>query len=206
MKQRWIFGALAAVSALSAFAFISMIGVAACAAETELKTSILSATVYNGEAQVVRRGEAKLLPGRARLICHDIPAKFIESSLLVEGSGTSKARIIGIDLVRQGDSVQGSDRYKELYKEYERLDGERKNLVVEREALEKRRDLLQTIEEYSSDKAHDDLSRQAFSIQQWQSLLDYYQTERGRIGNELNSLEGKIAELDTKINVRNQSP
>lgn len=201
MKQRCISGALAALSLSFAFISISTTGGTALAADTELKTAIVSATVYSGQAQVVRRGEVKLQPGRARLVCRDIPARFIESSLLVEGSGTSKARIIGIDLVRPGDSVQGSDRYKELYKEYERLNGERKKLAVEQEALQKRRDLLQTLEQYSSDKAHDELSRQTFSIQQWQSLLDYYQTERGRIGNELNSLETKIDELDRKINL-----
>lgn len=199
MKRNPAFCAFPALMALSLFISICMINGTARAAEKELKTAIVSAAVYNGQAQIVRRGEVALQPGRVKLMCRDLPGKFIESSLLVEGSGTSKTRIVGIDLVRQESSARDSDRYKELTANLERLTGAHKNLAVEKEAIEARRALLNSMEEFSTDQAHAELSRQAFSIQEWRKLLDFYQTERERIGKEMNAIAARIDTLEKKI-------
>lgn len=170
------------------------------APEKELATAIVTAAVYGGQAQIVRRGEVTLAPGRVKLLCRDLPSAFLESSLIVEGAGTAKARIVGIDLVRQDSSVRRTERIAELSRELARLENERRDLQEDRDAVAKRRDLLQSIvESYSADRTKTEFVRQAFSISDWGSLLDYYQSDRARMGKELNALERKLEALETRI-------
>ena len=63
MKQRWVFGVFSAFSVFSLFVSISMISGAARAAEKELKTTIVSATVYGREARSFAAGRSSFSRG-----------------------------------------------------------------------------------------------------------------------------------------------
>ncbi|MDD3642849.1 MAG: DUF4140 domain-containing protein, partial [Candidatus Krumholzibacteria bacterium] len=78
-------------------------------AEANLKTRIVSAVVYNGQAQVTRAGTVRLGEGPARIICDDLPVSFSHASLQVAARGTAVATILGTDVTVLKDHPSGSD-------------------------------------------------------------------------------------------------
>jgi hypothetical protein len=145
--------------------------------EVPLETDIVSATIYGRQAQIVRRGEVELEPGSVRLICGDLPEKFIETSLNVEGTGISGARIIGIDLRRTETSGVESPRYKELVEELEQLDAELTHLQIRRTALTNRKRLALSISQFSSDVGQEQLADGDFAPSYWDGILTFFETE-----------------------------
>lgn len=167
--------------------------------EIELKTKISTATVYSREAQVTRRGDIEVKRGHYRIICEDLPKKFVETSLLVEGSGNAKARIIGIDLIRREKSMVKPERYEELKAQLKELNRKYHKLDIELEALTIRKELLDTMKKFSLGKAQDELARETFSIEDWKSLLDFYEKEYADTEEKARVVCWKIAEIREKI-------
>ncbi len=145
--------------------------------EVPLETKIASATIYGRQAQIVRRGEVELEPGSVRLVCGDLPEKFIETSLNVEGTGISGARIIGIDLRRTETSGVESPRYKELVEELEQLDAKLTQLQIRRTALTNRKRLALSISQFSSDVGQEQLADGDFAPAYWDGILTFFETE-----------------------------
>ncbi len=167
--------------------------------EIELKTKISSATVYSREAQITRRGEIEVKRGHCRIICEDLPQKFVETSLLVEGSGSAKARIIGIDLIRREKPMVKPERYEELKAQLKGVNRKYHKLDIELEALTIRKELLDTMKKFSLGKAQDELARETFSIEDWKSLLDFYEKEYADTEEKARMVSWKIAEIREKI-------
>lgn len=145
--------------------------------EVPLETDIVSATIYGRQAQIVRRGEVELEPGSVRLVCSDLPEKFVETSLNVEGTGISGARIVGIDLRRTETSGVESPRYKELVEELEQLDAELEHLQIRRTALTNRKRLALSISQFSSDVGQEQLAGGDFAPSYWDGILTFFETE-----------------------------
>ena len=168
--------------------------------EVPLETDIVSATIYGRQAQIVRRGEVELEPGSVRLVCGDLPEKFIETSLNVEGTGISGARIIGIDLRRTETSGVESPRYKELVEELEQLDAELTHLQIRRTALTNRKRLALSISQFSSDVGQEQLADGDFAPSYWDGILTFFETEnittddrREELDEETSDHEGRRA-------------
>ncbi len=145
--------------------------------EVPLETDIVSATIYGHQAQIVRRGEVELESGSVRLVCGDLPEKFIETSLNVEGTGISGARIIGIDLRRTETSGVESPRAKELVEELKQLDPKLEHLQIRRTALVRRRELARSISQFSSDVGQEQLADGDFAPSYWDGILTFFETE-----------------------------
>jgi len=166
--------------------------------EVPLETDIVSATVYGRQAQIVRRGEVELEPGSVRLVCSDLPEEFIETSLNVEGTGISGARIIGIDLRRTETSGAESPRYKELVEELEQLDAELTHLQIRRTALIRRRDLARSIGQFSSDVGQEQLADGDFAPSYWDGILTFFETENVTTDDRLDVLLEEISDSEVR--------
>ena len=164
--------------------------------EVPLETDIVSATIYGRQAQIVRRGEVELEPGSVRLVCGDLPEKFIETSLNVEGTGISGARIIGIDLRRTETSGVESPRYKELVEELEQLDAELMHLRIRRTALTNRKRLALSITQFSSDVGQEQLADGDFAPSYWDGVLTFFETENITTDDRLDELEDEMSDLE----------
>ena len=164
--------------------------------EVPLETDIVSATIYGRQAQIVRRGEVQLEPGSVRLVCGDLPEKFVETSLNVEGTGISGARIIGIDLRRTEASGVESPRYKELVEELEQLDVALTHLQIRRTALIRRRDLARSISQFSSDVGQEQLAGGDFAPSYWDGILSFFETENITTDDRLDELEDEMSEIE----------
>lgn len=188
-------------SVISLFFMIFAYGLAysADAKEIELKTKIASATIYSREAQVLRRGEVGVEPGHYRIVCEDLPKKFIESSLLVEGRGSARARIIGIDLSRREKAAVSPERFEELKAQLNELNREYHRLDIELESVTDRKELLGTIKNFSISKAQDELARETFLVKDWKSLLDFYEKEYANTEERARVVSWKIGDIREKI-------
>jgi hypothetical protein len=164
--------------------------------EVPLETDIVSATIYGHQAQIVRRGEVKLESGSVRLVCGDLPEKFIETSLNVEGTGISGARIIGIDLRRTETSGVESPRAKELVEELKQLDPKLEHLQIRRTALVRRRELARSISQFSSDVGQEQLAEGDFAPSYWDGVLSFFETENIATDDRLDELEDEMSEIE----------
>ena len=132
------FGSFAIVLSLAGFAFSILWSLSAGASdgkEIPLDTRIAAATVYADRAQVTRTGAVELKAGLYKLVCGDLPRSFDESSLQVEGKGTARSRIMGIDVVKVQGLAADSPRYKDLKGKLDGLTARRDTLQIEHTAL-----------------------------------------------------------------------
>jgi len=111
---------------------------AAAEKEEELATKITSATVYANQAQVTRRGTVRVEPGLYHFACDDLPIEFVETSLQVDGRGSAKASILGIELSKKRGNASESPRYKDLKSRLEALTASKDSLTIHLGALKKR--------------------------------------------------------------------
>jgi len=163
-----------------------------------LETKIISATVYGHQAQMVRRGEVMLEPGAVQLVCRDLPERFIESSLSVEGTGLEGARIIGIDLRRTERSEVDSPRYKELAAELLELEAEMERLRIRHEALGKRKTLAWKISEFTSDVGKEQMAEGEFAPSYWEGVLAFFENENVSTADRTEELEHEMEEVESR--------
>jgi hypothetical protein len=166
--------------------------------ELPLKTDIVSATVDGRQAQMIRRGEVKLEPGAAQLVCGDLPEKFVESSLNVEGTGIAGARIIGIDLRRTEAPGVESPRYKELVTEWDELTAAVGRLQIRHAALNRRKDLARSISQFSSELGQEQLAEGDFAPSYWDGVLTFFEKENVGTADRMEELEEEISEIEKR--------
>ncbi len=167
--------------------------------ELTLDTKIVSASVYSRSAQIKRIGELDVPAGSFRIVCGDLPKKFIESSLLVEGRGTTQARIIGIDLRRRHKDEHMPPRHGELKEKLEELKNKYSMLQIERQSLNNRKKLMSSISRFSLDKAQDQLARETFRVEDWRNLLDFFEAEEVQVEKKIDALSRALRELSGEI-------
>ncbi len=183
---------------------LSFLGVASAGAsdakETPLTTRIAAATVYSDRAQVTRTGRVELAAGLYKLVCADLPRTFDESSLQVEGAGTARARIMGIDVVRVQGLAADSPRYKELKEKLDRLTARRDSLQMEQGALMSSAEFLDNYAKFPFEKGSTKLATEIFRVQDWKSVLDFIHSERMRMSEKGDGLSKRIAKITEEIN------
>jgi uncharacterized protein (TIGR02231 family) len=170
------------------------------AKETPLTTRIAAATVYSDRAQVTRTGRVELAAGLYKLVCADLPRTFDESSLQVEGAGTARARIMGIDVVRVQGLAADSPRYKELKEKLDKLTARRDSLQMEQGALMSSAEFLDNYAKFPFEKGSTKLATEIFRVQDWKSVLDFIHSERMRMSEKGDGLSKRIAKLTEEIN------
>ncbi len=193
------------LAALALSLFVAGAARASDAKETPLTTRIAAATVYSDRAQVTRTGKVELAAGLYKLVCGDLPRSFDESSLQVEGAGTARARIMGIDIVRVQGLAADSPRYKELKEKLDKLTARRDSLQMEQGALMSSAEFLDNYAKFPFEKGSTKLATEIFRVQDWKSVLDFIHSERLRMSEKGDALAKRIAKLTEEINwVRGQ--
>jgi hypothetical protein len=172
---------------------------AADTAEIPLDTEIASVTIYSRQAQVIRRGDVELEVDSFRIVCDDLPQKVIESSLIVEATGLSGARITGIDVRRTEKSVSDSPRYKELSDELEELEAEHRQHEMRRSAIVSRKELAGSLADLSSEQAREKLAAGSFSTEGWQGLLRSFEDENLDAERRLHKLKTSMIDLRERM-------
>ena len=169
--------------------------------EAELKTDVISATVYKGQAQVMRSGRLSLKAGQVRIFCNDLPHSFNTSSLQVEGHGSAAVSIIGTDVIRVQDDPAENPRYTELFEKLETLAIRRDSIDIEIDALQVR---LQFVEQLGrlpmQQNPTEEYPAEIFQVEGWKALMDFLQKERTGSEVQVYTLNLKKQELTEDIN------
>ena len=153
---------------------------AGTATEKQLETKIESATIYSGIAQVTRTGRIDIKKGIYRVICKDLPSGFEESSLQVEGEGTARATILGVDIVELPGEVSETPKYKELKKRLETLEIARDSLQITLLSFNKRQEFITSLGSQPFKERKDQEPLDIFRVQDWKTLMDFLETDPGR--------------------------
>jgi len=167
--------------------------------ELELSTEIESATVYSRQAKIIRAGKVELDEGYFRVVCDDLPDKFVESSLSVAGRGLAEASIVGIDMRRVMDSEIDSPRYEELDNELDGLIEARESLRVQREAVRRRKQLTESVGKFATGLSQEQLADGSFSATQWKGLLAFFEEESVSTSERENDIEAQLDDLENRI-------
>lgn len=182
----------AAAAALAVALVAALVGGAAADTgdDVSLETEILSATVYSHQAQIVRSGTVTLDSGEFRIVCADLPEGFVETSLIVEGSGSAEAQIVGIDFERREADYEGTPRYEELRDELDMLRSQELELRIQREAINRRNAMTRSVGDLSVERGREQLAAGTFSMQEWRELLAFMEEE---------TLAGESRVQETKV-------
>ncbi len=188
------------LAALALSLFVAGAARASDAKETPHTTRIAAATVYSDRAQVTRTGKVELAAGLYKLVCGDLPRSFDESSLQVEGAGTARARIMGIDIVRVQGLAADSPRYKELKEKLDKLTARRDSLQMEQGALMSSVEFLDNYARFPFEKGSTKLATEIFRVQDWKSVLEFIHSERVRMSEKGDQISKRVAKLTEEIN------
>lgn len=169
--------------------------------EAQLKTEVISATIYKGQSQVKRSGTLPLKSGQVRILCDDLPFSFDITSLQVEGRGSAKVSIVGTDVIRMQEDPAESPRFAELMKKLEALVTRRDSIGIEINALQVR---LQFVEQLGrlpmQQNPTEEYPAEIFQVEGWKALMDFLQAERTGSDAKIYALERKGKEVREDIN------
>jgi uncharacterized protein (TIGR02231 family) len=196
---------------IAVLALASIIALAPFAAgqspnEKRIETKITTVSVYGNLAQVQRSVRVEVEPGAYRLLCDDLPPTFVETSLQVEGEGTAKARILGIDVVTRHGVQAETRRAQELGAKQERLLARKDSLGIVMQSVNARRDFITALGQYPFGKDQGEDAAGLFRIADWKTLMDFLQAERtavdlrgDRLGKELKKINEEIASIAAEM-------
>ncbi len=169
------------------------------AKDLSLATKIVSATVYADRAQITRSGRIELRAGLWKLVCDDLPQRFDDASLRVEGSGTAEARIMGIDVVALQGLLAESPRYRELKDKLERLAGRHDTLRIELEGFRGSLLYLDNLAKFPFEKGSSKLASEIFRVSDWKSVIEFISAERVKTNERIDAHGKRAAKLDEEI-------
>lgn len=168
--------------------------------EAQLKTEIISATVYKGQSQVKRSGTIQLKSGQVRIFCDDLPHSFDAASLQVEGHGSAKVSIVGTDVIRVQEDPAETPKHTELVNKLETLETRRDSIGIEINALQIR---LQFVEQLGrlpmQQNQVEEFPSEIFQVDGWKALMDFLQSERTGADARVSSLRRMKKKVEKDI-------
>jgi uncharacterized protein (TIGR02231 family) len=169
--------------------------------EAELKTEVISTTVYKGQAQVKRSGKLSLKAGQVRIFCDDLPSSFDAASLQVEGHGTAKVSIVGTDVIRVQEDPAVTPKFTELFEKLEALVTRRDSIDIETNALQVRLQFVEQLGRLPMQHGQvEEFPAEIFQVEGWKALMDFLQNERTGADAQIYALNRKKEEINEDIN------
>jgi len=168
--------------------------------EAQLKTEVISATVYKGQSQVKRSGKIQLKSGQVRIFCDDLPHSFDAASLQVEGHGSAKVSIVGTDVIRVQEDPAETPKHTELVNKLETLETRKDSIGIEINALQIR---LQFVEQLGrlpmQQNQVEEFPSEIFQVDGWKALMDFLQSERTGADARVSSLRRMKKKVEKDI-------
>jgi uncharacterized protein (TIGR02231 family) len=188
-SMRHVFSA----SACSVFAILA--STAAWAAEIAAVSKIDAVTVYPDAAIISRIAQADLPPGESTLVFKNLPLALDPASLRVEGEGSAKITIGGVDAEVAPADIGAPDN--SIDAKLQSLRAEREGWQSTVDALSAKRAMIMRFSQSGPEK----LSPEAkpLDVGQWSAAWDAVAVGLAKLGDDLRPAFAKTRQLDEQI-------
>ena len=148
--MRFVFVGVVASALVAATASL-----AGAADAVDVQSRIDAVTVFPSGAEVVRTARVKIPQGAGTLVFKDLPAEAVAQSIRVDGKSTGELEIGTVDVRRlfvpQHDGAQSENERKQIEKEIEGLEDERKLAEARVSAADTQRTLIGNLTNQASE-------------------------------------------------------
>lgn len=183
-------------SAALLFVFFAPAGFAA---EIKAESRLTEITVYPDSALVTRTARLEVSAGESRAVFTDIIPAIDENTLKISAEGSAQAKILGAQVKEEFLQEKPAERTRNLEKEIEGLELEKRKLVDHHNILMQEREFLASLRFFSGEQLSKDLVTKVPAAKDVSELLDFLDAHTKSNYAATLDAESSIKELDKKI-------
>ncbi|MGB9152347.1 MAG: mucoidy inhibitor MuiA family protein [Alphaproteobacteria bacterium] len=180
-------------------AFISFLSYAAQAEPIEAKSHITAVTVYSDRATVTREAEVHLLPGSSTVVFSNLPASVYADSLRAQGSARGAVTLGAVENKIIVGSELAAPRERELQTKLQEWQDKRALVLVEKQAIDVRRDFLAKLGERATDITGNNFTHLDLHSDQWLTASTVLYTGMGETLKATQMQELQLRQIDAQI-------
>jgi len=165
----------------------------------DLVSRVISATVFSDRALVTRLTESTVSAGEYTLTIPDLPTMLIDQSVRVSGEGTAEAKILEVKVETAFLDTIPQERVRQLQAKLQGLQDEMRILNDRASVLNQQKDFIGQIKIASADNIGKDLKVQRPTVEDWQKVLAFFDSNLMKIHQELRDVDKKRDEFQHKI-------
>ncbi|MBD3179210.1 MAG: mucoidy inhibitor MuiA family protein [Candidatus Latescibacteria bacterium] len=199
-KGIFVFSALSVLLITSLLTCVHALPGGSGRTEVKLETVIAEAAIFSrGKVNVKRTGTVEAHPGFYTYIVEGLPGMTDRSSVRVEGRGSAKAEIMGIEVLERNIDIPTPEEYDALKEKLESLKMKEDSISIAKGALRKRLKFVSLITDISGENAGDEIREQTFSVSDWTGLLNFIEEENREAGQKISETGKELAEIREEI-------
>lgn len=169
------------------------------AVELKTESRLTEVVVYPDSALVTRTARLEVPVGESRVFFSDIIPSIDENTLKVSAAGSAQAKILGAQVKEEFLSEKPAERTRNLEKEIEALELEKRKLVDRHNIVMQEREFLSSLRFFSGEQLSKDLVTKVPSAKDVSELLNFVDGRTKENYAASLDTESGIKELDRKI-------
>ncbi|MBN2411512.1 mucoidy inhibitor MuiA family protein [candidate division KSB1 bacterium] len=174
----------------------------------DMDSRVTSATVFTNRAMVVREAAVNLSAGLQQLSFSGLTPDFLDESVRVSGAGSTDVKIVDVKVETEYTAHFRQLETKLLQQELDSLEFEMQALTDQLAVLTTKKEFIGSLKAESPKEINREILTGKPSVQDWQSMLiffdnnlgDIYKAIRGigpkqiKLGNEIRAVKEKLAD------------
>jgi len=161
--------------------------------------SISYITVYQDRARLTCQGNVQVDTKTKRLVLDELPLTLELDSVRVAGKGTSKVRILGVEIARHHYEQTPVRRVRDLEDQIERLEDEMQVLADDHMIWEAQAEHLQGLRQATREYARG-MSRGHTSVEDQALLMQFFGEQDDKIHTAMRDVDLKKRDLNRRLN------
>ncbi|MCP4425588.1 MAG: mucoidy inhibitor MuiA family protein [Chloroflexi bacterium] len=171
--------------------------------EITVEAAISKVTVYPDRARVTHRGECDVAPGIHKLLFEELPLALMPDSVRAVGSGTARARLLGVDVSRRYYEETPAERVGQLEREIEQVNDEMRVLEDDKAGWLAHGKYLDGLRQATVEFAKG-LSRGRTSIEDQAQLTQFLREQDEILRTAVRDIESQRRELKRRLDKLNR--
>ncbi len=163
-----------------------------------ISTTPTAVTVYPDRARVLRSGSAEVIPEMTHLVIEELPLLLDIDSVRVNGRGTARVRIRGVDVSQRNYRDVPAEKVRTLQAEIEATQDEQKEVADEKATQEAQLVYLDGIRLQTEQFARG-LAFGRTSVEKQIELLTFLQAQDAQVREQLRALAQRERELEKTL-------
>lgn len=170
------------------------------AKEIETDSTLKAATVYTNRATLTRQAVIDVPKGASTIVFTGLPANLMVDSLRAEGSAVADVVFGALSHKHVMESDLTVPREKELNKQIEDLQDQRRLFVAEKQALSAKNSFAQKLGNHASSRTNEEIADFNLKPAEWGAAMDVIQNTVADVEKGQIALDIKIRDTDREIN------